>query len=155
MKQAIIIRFRITQGGSSYEELLAMNQEASMGDFRNRFEQVSTLLSNIPEELLIGAFVNGLQDEIKAEVHMMEAQTLLQAMNWAQKIEDKNKVLDRIREEKAGQTLVSENQNKAMASDRAFVGGLGQKQAEKDGWVELKAWSKRVSPQDAWVRCLR
>lgn len=56
---------------------------------------------------------------------MMEAQTLLQAMNWAKKIEDKNKILDRVREEKAGRTLVSGKENKALASDRAFRRWMG------------------------------
>lgn len=50
-----------------------MKQDGTMAEFWIKFERVSTLLSNIIEELLMGAFVNGLQEEIRVEVRMMEA----------------------------------------------------------------------------------
>lgn len=48
----------------------------------------------MPEELLMGIFTNGLQEEVQAKFRMMEANNLVQAMTWAQKIEEENKVLN-------------------------------------------------------------
>lgn len=57
---------------------------------------------------------------------MMEAQNLAQAMTWAQKIEDKNKVLDQVREAKSGRGLLSENMGKSLAYDWGHGDWLGR-----------------------------
>lgn len=95
LKQAIITRFQNSQEDSAYEALIAMKQEGIVVEFKERFEFISAPLCKVPHELLMGAFVNGLQEETRAEVTVLKPQNLAQAMNLAQRIEDKNLVLDR------------------------------------------------------------
>lgn len=50
-------------------------------------------LKCIPEEILIGLFLNGLKDEIKAEVRILSPLSLEQAMELAIRVEEKNKAV--------------------------------------------------------------
>ncbi|KAF7842370.1 wall-associated receptor kinase-like 10 [Senna tora] len=63
------------------------------------FELLSAPLEDAPEAMLIGAYQNGLKEEIRAELRMVKAQTLMEVMDLAQQIKERNKVLAKIKEE--------------------------------------------------------
>lgn len=52
------------------------------------------------DELLIGAFTNGLKNEIRAKMHMLGTQSLLSLMELAQKVENRNEVIKKRKEPK-------------------------------------------------------
>lgn len=83
LKQAIMTRFQKSQNGDAYEELITLKQDSIVAEYREKFKLLSGPLQNIPEELLLGTFINGLQEEIRAEVRLLEAQNLTQAMSLA------------------------------------------------------------------------
>lgn len=64
-----------------------------MNDLCCRFEQLSTLLQGLLEEIILGAFINELQDEIWAEVKMFQSQNLKEVIKCAQTVEEKNCVI--------------------------------------------------------------
>lgn len=78
-----------------YETLIALLQDSTVDDFRERFELLSAPLREADEEFLIGAFSNGLAEEIKAELRMVRPASLVQVMDLAQKVAEKNWALER------------------------------------------------------------
>lgn len=75
----------------------------------------------------------------------MEAQTLLQAMTWAQNIKDKNRVLDRVREAKVSRAHLDENTARSLFQTRPSANGSNLNGVEVGG---------RVDPRDgsSWER---
>ncbi|KAF7814687.1 Retrotransposable element Tf2 [Senna tora] len=64
-KGELLRRFHQAQRGNGYEMLMALKQEESVAEFREKFELLSAPLKNAPEEMLIGAYQNGLKEEIR------------------------------------------------------------------------------------------
>lgn len=60
------------QTSNHYEALIALRQDSSVAEFREKFELLSAPLREADEEFLIGAFSNGLAEEIKVEVRMVK-----------------------------------------------------------------------------------
>lgn len=50
-------------------------------------------LERVPENILMGQFVNGLRDEVRAEVRVLSPLNLDQAINFTIRVEDKNRAL--------------------------------------------------------------
>ncbi|KAF7815055.1 Retrotransposable element Tf2 [Senna tora] len=98
-KNELLRRFHQAQRGNGYEMLMALKQEGSVAEYREKFELLSAPLKNAPEEMLLGAYQNGLKDEIRAELRMVKAQNLMEVMDMAQQIEERNMVLAKIKEE--------------------------------------------------------
>lgn len=63
-----------------------------MTEFRRKFIEMAAPLEKIPENILMGHFVNGLKEDIKAEVRMLGLYNLEQAMDLALKVEEKNRL---------------------------------------------------------------
>ncbi|KAF3626844.1 Ubiquitin carboxyl-terminal hydrolase 7 [Capsicum annuum] len=59
---------------------------ATVTAFREEFEKVSACMNEASDEMLSGAFLNGLKEEIRAEVMLLRAQTLREIMEMAQKV---------------------------------------------------------------------
>ncbi|XP_074323394.1 uncharacterized protein LOC141660315 [Apium graveolens] len=57
-----------------------------------RFIETAAPLDKVPETILLGQFLNGLKDEVKAEVRMLNLMSLEQAMELAFWVEEKNQV---------------------------------------------------------------
>ena len=89
MKLRLLRQFRSTHTGSLHEQWIALKQEGSVRDYRRRFIELAAPLDNIPEELALGTFVNGLRPEIRAELRILEPNNLGRAMDLAQRIEEK------------------------------------------------------------------
>lgn len=54
------------------------------------FELITELLRHVEEEVLLGAFMNGLKDEVRAEVRLHHSGDLGEVMKLAKRVEEKN-----------------------------------------------------------------
>lgn len=57
-----------------------------MGEYIEQFEQYDGLLKGIQQDYLMGSFLNGLKEEIKAEVKLYEPKNLTEIMMKAQMV---------------------------------------------------------------------
>ncbi|KAJ9542106.1 hypothetical protein OSB04_028612 [Centaurea solstitialis] len=92
MKSLLLRQFRSTQSGSLHEQWLALTQEGTVLDYQRSFIELSAPLSNVPDEIALGHFINGLKTEIRAEVRVIGPITLDQAMDLAVRVEEKLKL---------------------------------------------------------------
>lgn len=91
LKEFILRQFRSSSGGSLYEQWLATVQTTRVADYRRKFIETAAPLERISEEILMGQFLNGLKEDVKAEVRVLNPLSLEQAMELALRVEDKNK----------------------------------------------------------------
>ncbi|KAF7807919.1 Retrotransposable element Tf2 [Senna tora] len=80
-----------SQQGNNYEMLMAHKQVGTVEEYRERFELLSAPLKDAPEEMLIGAYQNGLKEDIRAELRMVKAQSLLEVLDLSHKVEERNR----------------------------------------------------------------
>ena len=92
LKLFILRQFRPALGGSLYEQWLATTQETTVAEYRRRFIETAAPLDRVPESILMGQFLNGLSDVIKAEVRLWNPVSLEQAMEMALRVEERNQV---------------------------------------------------------------
>lgn len=59
-----------TQAGTLCEQWLAVKQTGTVAKFKRQFIEMAAPLERIPENILMGHFVNGLNEDIRAEVRM-------------------------------------------------------------------------------------
>lgn len=71
------------------EQWLAVAQTGTVAEFRRKFIEMAAPLEKIPESILMGHFVNGLKEDIRAEVRMLGLHNLEQEMDLALKVEEK------------------------------------------------------------------
>ncbi|KAK4280771.1 hypothetical protein QN277_012349 [Acacia crassicarpa] len=107
LKTEIIERFHCKQAGDEYEQLMALRQTGSVTEFREQFELISAPLENASEDVLIGAFMNGLNEEVRCDVKLMHPQGLKQLMNYAGEVEGWNQVRERMKERREGKIIRS------------------------------------------------
>ncbi|KAK1581592.1 hypothetical protein Q3G72_007202 [Acer saccharum] len=86
--------------GDPTKKLLVVKQESSVAEFRDHFEVLVVTLPGIPDSIFRGAFLNGLCDDIHAEVKLYPAADLQAVMFLAQKIEERNDAVERCRKMK-------------------------------------------------------
>lgn len=92
-KTMILEGFLQSREGSVCERLLALRQDGTVREYRRQFEMLATHMTDIPDSVLEGSFVNGLKQEIRAEVLMMQPNGLARIMDLAQRVEDRNTTL--------------------------------------------------------------
>ena len=95
LKKLLLERFHSSQIRNMMEQLLALRQTSSVGEYLCSFELLSALFPDLLEAVLENSFVNGLQDEIKTELRLWEPKGLGRVMKMAQMIEDKNQASSR------------------------------------------------------------
>ena len=71
-----------------------------MEEYRERFETLSAPLKEVTEEVLVGAFLNGLNEDIKCDVKLMHPTNLKQLMTYAAQVNDRNLVKGKLKEKK-------------------------------------------------------
>lgn len=113
MRSLILQRFRPLHSGTLCEQWLAVKQIRSVAEFRRQFIEMAAPLKQIPENILMGHFVNGLKEDIRAKVRMLGLYMLEQAMELALKVEEKN----RIRNQK---TNDSKSYNSSISQANSF-----------------------------------
>lgn len=70
-----------------------VKQTGTVEEFRRQLIELAAPLEQIPENMLMAKFVNGLKEEIRAEVQMLGLYKLEQTMDLALKVEEKNRVM--------------------------------------------------------------
>lgn len=63
----------------------------NVAEFIRRFIELAEPLERVPENILMGQFINGLRKDIRAEVRMLGLHSLEQVMDLAQKVGVKNR----------------------------------------------------------------
>lgn len=99
-KTEVVERFHYKQMGDEWEQLLALKQMGTMEEYRERFETLSAPLKDVTEEVLIGAFLNGLDEDIRCDVKLMHPTNLKQLMTYATQVSDRNLVKAKLKEKK-------------------------------------------------------
>lgn len=75
--------------------LLSIKQTGSVMEYRERFEMLIAPLNREERIMLDGIFLNGLKEEIQAELKLFEARSLSELMDKALLLEENNLVLQR------------------------------------------------------------
>ena len=68
--------FSTINQGSLCEQWLAIRQVGSVAAYRKEFVEKVTAMGGVPEEIMLGAFVNGLNDQIKKQLRIFEPTSL-------------------------------------------------------------------------------
>ncbi|PWA36318.1 retrotransposon gag domain, Retroviral aspartyl protease [Artemisia annua] len=71
------------------EFLCSIKQTGSVQEYRQEFAKRSSRVSNWPDHCLLGVFLNGLKDELKADVRIHKPRTVYSAMSLALEFESK------------------------------------------------------------------
>ena len=90
LKERLLERFQLTGEGNIYHQFLAIRQERTVRDYVSNFERLSCQLGDIPENVLEGTFINGLKDDTRSAVRILQPANLARAMTLAVMI-DENK----------------------------------------------------------------
>lgn len=98
LKRRLLERFRDTQYGTLHQRFLAIKQTGTVAEFRERFEVMAAPLKNVSNDVLEGVFINGLDEEVQAEVLMANPVGLSQIMDLVQRVEDRNNRINKGRE---------------------------------------------------------
>ncbi|XP_031288075.1 uncharacterized protein LOC116146774 [Pistacia vera] len=97
LKAAVIARFWPSFQGSAHEALVALKQNSTVTEYREDFESHTAPVKDLGKELLMGVFVNGLKEEIRAELRLLRPKSLEDLIEQAHRVEEKNWVMDRCR----------------------------------------------------------
>lgn len=89
MKSLLLRQFRPTNAGTLQQQWLALTQTGSVLEYQRAFIERLAPLSNIPEDITLGQFLNGLNEEIRSEVQLLSPMSVEQAMTMAIKAEQK------------------------------------------------------------------
>lgn len=116
LKSLLLRQFRSTRVGSLYEQWLAVKQETSVGEYQRAFIETLAPLKYVPEEVAMGHFINGLKNDIRAEVRVMSPINLDRAMDLAIRIEAKVSPPPKIPIVKSTQSNTSPNLRTASIS---------------------------------------
>lgn len=82
-------QFRSQTTGTLQEQWLAHRQGGNVTDYRLKFIELLAPLDNVSEELSLGQFLNGLREDIRAEVRLLGPLTVDHAMELAHMVKDK------------------------------------------------------------------
>lgn len=90
-KKAVIRRFKPGLVQNPLGPLLSIKQTGTMMEYRECFEMLIAPLRREERVMLDNIFINGLQEEIQAELKLHESRNLAELMDGALLIEEKNK----------------------------------------------------------------
>lgn len=65
-----------------YEQWLATTHEATVYDYRSKFIETAASLEKALKSMLLGHFINGLNEDLKVEVHLLNPINLSRLWNW-------------------------------------------------------------------------
>ncbi|XP_022637052.1 uncharacterized protein LOC111241703 [Vigna radiata var. radiata] len=116
-KVAVVRRFQPTMLQNPFELLIGLRQSGLVEEYIEQFEQYAGFLKGIPQDYLVGIFLNGLKEEIKAEVKLYEPSNLPELMMKAQMVEEKVRIIS-----KGGPSHVLRNNNvtKPISMTRSY-----------------------------------
>ena len=92
LKMLMLRKFRPSSAGTLHEQWLGVKQVGTVTDYRRSFIELAAPLHNIPEDIAVATFLNGLKEEIRAEIRLQGPLNVDQAMDLALRVEDKIRV---------------------------------------------------------------
>lgn len=92
-KFSILKRFQTSATLNPFVTLLALKQEETVEEYVERFKKIAGMLKNVDEEHLKDIFVNGLKEDIGAEIKLYEPPTFSIMVKKALMIEQKNRTI--------------------------------------------------------------
>lgn len=95
-KNAILERFQSSGSLSPFAALLALKQEGGVADFVEQFERHAGMMRGVEEEHLRDLFLNGLKEDIAAEVKLYEPKTLTELVKKMLMVEQKNSAVQKV-----------------------------------------------------------
>ncbi|KAJ0442677.1 putative nucleotidyltransferase, Ribonuclease H [Helianthus annuus] len=94
--EELVLAFQKNFGPAEFqnpdEYLCSIKQTGSVQEYRQEFAKRSARVSNWPENCLLGVFLNGLKDELKADVRIQKPRTVYNAASLALEYESKMSV---------------------------------------------------------------
>lgn len=93
LKTLFLRKFRPIQGGDLYEQWSSLEQDGNTGDYIRRFIELAAPLDGVSDRVALGSFIKGLKPIIKNELRLWAPTDLGRAMDLAQQIEEKNRVI--------------------------------------------------------------
>ena len=78
-----------------FEQLLSLKQTGTVEEFVEDFEKYVGALRTIDQEFVRGIFLNGLKEELQAEVKLYDLHSLSEIIQKALLIEQKNVLLNK------------------------------------------------------------
>lgn len=77
LKVFLLPQFRPISGGSLYEQWLATTQTSTISEYRRNFIEIASPFERIFEDMPLGHFIKGLNDDIKVEVRFFNLLNML------------------------------------------------------------------------------
>ncbi|CAH9115813.1 unnamed protein product [Cuscuta epithymum] len=93
LKTSIVRRFQPDLIQNPYGPMLSLKQTGTVRDYRDEFELVIAPQINVDMEILKGIFLNGLKNEIKAELKLHNSTALNDIMDMALLVETRNEAI--------------------------------------------------------------
>ncbi|KAJ1421315.1 Retrotransposon gag domain [Sesbania bispinosa] len=94
-RDAIIRRFQPIMIQSSFEALMGIKQTGSMEEYWEHFELYANPKKDIDAEFFKSIFLNGLKEEVRAELRLHQWRSLPEMMDLAQRADERNRALQR------------------------------------------------------------
>ena len=94
-REAVVKRFQPEVAWDPYSALLALKQEGTVREYRDRFEALSRPQKIEERKYLRSLFLNGLKEEVRAEVKIHKYDTLDEMIDLAEVIDDRNRLISR------------------------------------------------------------
>lgn len=110
-KSELIQSFQDSRMGNGYKIIMALKLDGSGTDYSVRFELLLAPWEDA--DMLIGAFKNGLQDDIRVNLRFTKAHNLIDIMDVAHKLEERNQVIAKCKKEKKAQSYKEEKKVQA------------------------------------------
>lgn len=142
LKKFVLRQFRPISGGSLYEQWLATTQLTTVSEYKRRFIETAAPLDRIAENILMGQFINGLKEDIRVEVRLLNPVNVEQAMELSSRVEERNKVTSS-RKPFVGSAVSSVNRGSMMSPVRYG--------APQTGPPSNRSWSAISSESQASV----
>ncbi|KAA0041878.1 transposon Tf2-1 polyprotein isoform X1 [Cucumis melo var. makuwa] len=89
LKERPLVRFRSSRDGTILGKFLQIKQENTVEEYRNLFDKLVAPLSDVQEEVVEDTFMNGLIPWIRAEVAFCRPKGLVEMMQVAQLVENR------------------------------------------------------------------
>lgn len=86
------------QQGDEFERKVGLKQSTTVTRYMESFEAILATIKGAGDEVLTEAFKNGLKEEVIVELRMQKSSSLCELMEMAQRVEERNQVVDQVRE---------------------------------------------------------
>ncbi|KAF1879588.1 hypothetical protein Lal_00033245 [Lupinus albus] len=91
----VVHRFQLSMIQNPFEQLLSLKQTGTMEEYVEDFEKYVGALRTIDQEFVRGIFLNGLKEELQAEVKLYELHLLSEIIQKVLSVEQKNLLINK------------------------------------------------------------